>query len=177
MPNTHGGKNYKKKKRRSYDNKQINVDVDNGTDYYGKISKRLGGNRLQLDLHDGRSIQAIIPGKFMNRLWFRIGDIVQTNEDFEIVRKVKETDKDAHNAAERIDRTLDEDQNGLVFGNMLQEESDDEDTDIGNNLNNLTLDKVRNDQKRKETDKKLSTRNTSKEDRILKQADFNIDDI
>lgn len=94
MTNRKGGKNYKKgnKGRVRSLNPTGMVNHNTGNEFFGQVLKNLGGNRLLCKLDNGEEQQAIIPGKFRRRLWFRIGDyihVITGDNSSEVCRKIE----------------------------------------------------------------------------------------
>lgn len=166
LRNVHGGKSYKKGKTRKMTMQQkIDVDVESGTDFYGSVLKLLGGKRVQVKLHDGREVQVLIPGKMYNRVWIRLGTILQINQDYEIVRIVKTTDRDAQDANDRIEKATDTGELGITFG-VKKEESDNEDDCIA--LKPTIIEKKQQQQTFKTNDKNRTlARTNGKEGRVF----------
>jgi initiation factor 1A len=129
MPNTTGGKKFKKSKSRRVKSKpvKIDVDIDSGKDFYGLVNKIIGGNRVDVLLHNGIREQVVIPGRLRKRVWFKQGNIVQVNADMEIVRLVNQTDKDAKDAHSRLKQYAIENEISFDFGD--DDCSDEEDID------------------------------------------------
>ena len=100
MPNTIGGKNYKKSKsgnvRRRSKNPDMPVDTTSGFDHYGFVMKRLGNNRLYVKIDSGIEVQAVIPGRFMKKVWFNSGDVIHVRREsdksgknyYDVIKKV-----------------------------------------------------------------------------------------
>ena len=101
MPNTFGGKNYKKTKsgnvRRRSKNPNMTVDTTTGFDYYGVVMKRLGNNRLHVKIDNGVEIQAVIPGRFMKKVCFNAGDFIHVRREgdnyYDVIQKLINDDE------------------------------------------------------------------------------------
>lgn len=121
--NTKGGKGYKKYKsnRVRPANAHVTLDVEGGDGYFATVKKLMGGNKVMVELKDGSEQMAIIPGRMYKRRggWMRAGCELLINNDHEIVKVVRETDKDYTEAAKKDD-------NNDIFGdNESEEETDD----------------------------------------------------
>ena len=72
----HNATYYKRKQtsnaRRRSKNPDVPVDVSTGYDHYAMVLKRLGNNRLQIKLYNGQEVQAVIPGRFMKKIWLTL---------------------------------------------------------------------------------------------------------
>jgi len=104
------------------------IDIEGGGDFYAIVTGRLGGNRLSVKLHDGRTEQAIIPGKLYKKVWLKEGAQVQINKDLEIVRMIRDTDADKNNATEKLCEVANNDND--IFGKPREDEDDDDDEEI-----------------------------------------------
>ncbi len=105
--NTTGGKAYKKSKsgnvRRKSKNPDVPVDTTTGIDHYANVIKRLGNNRLLVKLDNGNEVQAVIPGRFMKKVWFNPGDYIHVrcegtdgNEYYDIIQKIMNPNEQAN---------------------------------------------------------------------------------
>jgi initiation factor 1A len=138
MPNTFGGKSYKKTKsrnvRRRNKNPDLPVDTSTGIDFYAIIQKRLGTNRLSVKLDNGNEIQAVIPGKFMKRVWFKAGDYIQvrrTGDNFyDVIQKIVN-----HNEQDNAQTALGKREAGEK--NIFRPSLSDEDSEEDNNFNDF----------------------------------------
>lgn len=135
MPNVRGGKGYKKSKSGREKVKFNNVEeinVINGEGFYGKIKKRLGGKPAQFEivLSNGTTTVGIVRGKLHKKVWVNIGNLVLLNQDLEIVKILKETDKDVKLAHELMNKVENE---TAIFSSYFNhdvpsdEETEDED--------------------------------------------------
>lgn len=99
-PNVKGGKGYKRgKTRRARATKNdITLDIEGGEGYYGTVTKLYGGNRVEVKLHDGTITQATIPGRMYKKQWIKPGFTVMINNEYEILKIVRDHDKDAKEA-------------------------------------------------------------------------------
>jgi len=142
MPNTFGGKSYKKTKsrnvRRRNKNPDLPVDTSTGIDFYAIIQKRLGTNRLSVKLDNGNEIQAVIPGKFMKRVWFKAGDYIQvrrTGDNFyDVIQKIVN-----HNEQNNAQTALGKRETGekdIFRPSLSDDDSDDDDDNNFNDFNN-----------------------------------------
>ncbi len=85
MPNTKGGKNYKKGKKgkgKTSGKKTETPFADSPGLLYAQVKNKLGGDRIFVDCSDGVDRQAIIPGSFYKKVWINKSDIIliQLNE-------------------------------------------------------------------------------------------------
>ena len=178
MPNTIGGKNYKKGKRlRKNKNLDKPVDTSSGSDFYGQIIKRLGHNRLSVKLDNGQTIQAVIPGKYMKRVWFNTNDYIhvqRTDEDFyDVIQKVT-NEFEQNKAANALGKRLDDDNQNYFITKEDEDEDDDQDgVEISNDSNSNDNDEDSIDSKGNIIPKPVQPKinNTSKKD------DDNIDNL
>jgi translation initiation factor IF-1 len=167
MPNTFGGRNFKKigKKRKSK-NPNIAVPTESGIDFHGQVVKRIGGNQIQVrvfSLND--DIIATIPGRFMRKVWFNAGDYVhiqQQGKFYDVIQKLQLDDeisnakriqnKNAMTGEEDIFRQDEEEEEDGDFDEIPESESEpeSEEDELGN---------------KKPVDK-VSTKNISKSEKI-----------
>ncbi len=54
----------------------VRARMPRGRELIGKITQRLGGNRMTVLSTDGKSRNCRVPGRYKRRLWLRPGDIV-----------------------------------------------------------------------------------------------------
>jgi translation initiation factor IF-1 len=146
MPNTRGGKGYKKGKTgrvKTRPEKAIeSVDVTEGEGFYARIKKRLGGKpaKFEVTLSNGTTSEVIVRGKMHKKVWINPGMLVLINNGQEIVKVIRETDKDAREANDMMGKV---ENNNSVFSTFFaNESSDDEEDDI--NLSNESSDKSDN---------------------------------
>ena len=140
MPNTIGGKNYKKSKsgniRRRSKNPDVPVDVSTGFDHYALVLKRLGNNRLHVKLDNGLEVQAVIPGKFMKKVWFNAGDYIHVKREgddgkfyYDIYQKIT-NEAELQNAKIAIQKKLDDGEQDIFRPDTkIEEEEEDDDFD------------------------------------------------
>ena len=110
MPkNTQGGNKFKKTKNcRPKKTKNTSyIDVNDGTGYYAKVTKKYGNNRVGVKLNNGIESHAIIPGLFRKKVWIDVDHIVLINTDFEILKLIKEDDPEYQNAVNMF-KTVDD---------------------------------------------------------------------
>ena len=143
MPNVFGGNKYKKGKKggRKSKNPTEAFDVTDGVHYYGQVLQKLGHNRLSIKLQTGETIQGVIPGKFMNKLWFNKEDFVVVEhtggEFYDVIQKVTAADQ-LESAAKSIGIKLNKDDYNIYrVDDDINEEDDDEDQLIQPNENHI----------------------------------------
>jgi translation initiation factor IF-1 len=128
MPNTFGGRNFKKAgKKRKTKNPNIAVPTESGIDFHGQVVKRIGGNQIQVKVFSlNDDIIATIPGRFMRKVWFNAGDYVHVQQHgkfYDVIQKLQMDDEISN--AKRIQNknaiTGEED----IFRQDEEEEEDD----------------------------------------------------
>ena len=135
--NTFGGKAYKKAKsgnvRRRSKNPDTPVDVSTGYDHYAVVLKRLGNNRIHVKLDNGLEVQAIIPGRFMKKVWFNQGDYIHVKREgedgkfyYDIFQKIT-NETELQNAKTAIQKKLDDGEQDIFRPDTKFEEEDEED--------------------------------------------------
>jgi len=142
MPNLLGGNKYKKGKKGGRKNKNPTdtFDVTDGVHYYGQVIQKLGHNRLSINLQSGETIQGVIPGKFMKKLWFNKEDFVIVEhtggEFYDVIQKIQAPDQ-LETAAKSIGIKLNKDDYNIY---RIDEDEEDEDDDelINPNQNHVT---------------------------------------
>jgi translation initiation factor IF-1 len=138
--NTFGGKGYKKAKsgnvRRRSKNPDMPVDVSTGYDHYAIVLKKLGNNRLHVKLDNGLEVQAVIPGRFMKKVWFNAGDYIHVKREgedgkfyYDIFQKIT-NDTELQNAKTAIQKKLDDGEQDIFRPDNKIEEEDEDDIDI-----------------------------------------------
>jgi translation initiation factor IF-1 len=134
MPNTRGGKGYKKGKTgrdKSRPEKKLEiVNVAEGEGFYARIKKRLGGKpaKFEIALSNGTSGEAIARGKMHKKVWINPGMLVLINSGNEIIKVIRESDKDAKEAGEMMGKV--ENANSVFSTFFVNESSDDDDINI-----------------------------------------------
>jgi translation initiation factor IF-1 len=131
MVNTIGGKGYKKGKKGGARNKNptAKFDTNDGYHHYGQVIQILGGNRLNIKLTNDVNVQAVIPGKFMNKVWFRKDDYVVLKEEnnfYDIVQKITSSEIQSI-ASNSLCTKLDKDDYNIYQTELGKNESDEED--------------------------------------------------
>ena len=138
MVNQIGGKNYKKGKKggRKTKNPTNQFDTSAGQYLYGQVISKLGHNRLAVKLQTGIEIQAVIPGRFMKKVWIHKEDYVVVNcvneKFYDVVQKV--INQEALGIASNLmGAKIDKDNNDLYNPFINKNNSDDEDDEDSNN--------------------------------------------
>jgi translation initiation factor IF-1 len=152
--NTFGGKAYKKAKsgnvRRRSKNPDMPVDVSTGYDHYAIVLKKLGNNRLLVKLDNGLEVQAIIPGRFMKKVWFNSGDYIHVKREgedgkfyYDIFQKIT-NETELHNAKSAVQQKLDDGEQDIFRPdtNFEEDEEDDIIQSGSNSENEESLDKI-----------------------------------
>jgi initiation factor 1A len=141
MPNTFGGKNYKKSKsgnvRRRSKNPDMPVDTTSGFDYFGIVMKRLGNNRLQVKIDSGIEVQAIIPGRFMKKVWFNSGDVIHVRREsdksgknyYDVIQKVV-NDGEKTKGIQLLSKHMNSDEQDIFNQNRQKDEDEDDVLDL-----------------------------------------------
>jgi len=149
--NPKGGKKHKQKASKDFKNiftgKMVYKNDEDGQ-LYAVVDKRLGGNRLLVKANinkEVKEVQAVIPGKFRNRIFMKSNDIIliQTrgfnNNQFDIIYKYSDgeaktlKDENLINDILGIEINDEEDVNvHIQFTSKIDEE--DEEEDIYDNL-------------------------------------------
>lgn len=103
--NTRGGKGYKRGKTNRVRplRRDFHLDVEGGEGYFGVVTKLAGDNTVTVNLNNGTIGKANIPGRMRKKQWIKIGFTVLLSKDdegnLEVVKIVRENDKDAKDAA------------------------------------------------------------------------------
>ena len=140
-PNIKGGKGYKKAKtgRVRASKHDISLDVEGGEGYYGTVTKLLGEKRIEVKLHDGNIKQATIPGRMYKKQWIKPGFVVLINNDYEIMKIVREHDKNAKEASELLQKSSGTDN---IFGNIIEDSDDEVAETLGQEIKNPNMKQV-----------------------------------
>lgn len=132
--NTRGGKGYKQSKsgnvRRRSKNPDMPVDVSTGFDHYAIVLKRLGNNRISVKLDNGMEVQAVIPGRFMKKVWFNPGDYIHVKREgedgkfyYDIFQKIV-NEGELQNAKTAIQKKLNDGEQDIFRPDTKIEEED-----------------------------------------------------
>lgn len=157
MPNLLGGNKYKKGKKGGRKNKNPTetFDVTDGVHYYGQVIQKLGHNRLSIKLQTGETIQGVIPGKFIKKLWFNKEDFVVVEhtggEFYDIIQKIQAPDQ-LDTAAKSIGIKLNKDDYNIYRIDEDDDEDDDDEDELYNPNENHVTDKHVYRQREKERD-------------------------
>lgn len=109
--NIKGGKGYKKRKTnrdRCQPKREFAINVEEGEGYYATVNKIVGGNQVEVTLNNGTVTNVIIPGRMKRgrkQGWIRQNMTVLVNTENEILKIVRDNDKDAvtaHNMMNRV---------------------------------------------------------------------------
>jgi translation initiation factor IF-1 len=176
MPNLLGGNKYKKGKKGGRKNKNPTetFDVTDGVHYYGQVLQKLGHNRLSIKLQTGETIQGVIPGKFIKKLWFNKEDFVVVehvgSEFYDVIQKIQAPDQ-LETAAKSIGIKLNKDDYNIYRVDEENDDDDDEDELIQPNTNH-EVDKSVYRQREKERDNaRRKNRDVDDFDRPIAVAD------
>ena len=144
--NPQGGKKHKQKASKDFKNffngKMIYKNINDGQ-LYACVEKRLGGNRLLVKAtinKEVKEVQAVIPGKFRNRIYMKVNDVIliQTRgfnkNQFDVIYKYSDGEVKQLKEEDLINDILgivneekEEDNCTVQFTNKIDEDDDDED--------------------------------------------------
>lgn len=126
MPSKKGDKGRKKHR---IERPCPNLNIDNGEGYYAKIEKKMGGNRVLVELHTGEKHEAIIKGRDRNKKFMNVGEYVLLNDGFEIEAVIRATHPKASEATRYLKKISN---GGIIFKDYSDDEneSDEELEDI-----------------------------------------------
>lgn len=153
MPkNTRGGKGHKKGKNKTHDDqKDEALVIRNDDQIYACVLSRKGGSRVEVTCHDGAVRSALIPGKFIRRVWINKDDILlcdyDMNDTSRCYIRYKYTKREAQmlkNKGEiKFDINFEEEREpGFKYAeldDLEDDESDDENVMVQHNLDKLDL--------------------------------------
>lgn len=131
--NTRGGKGYKRGKtnRVRPTRHEIHLDVEGGEGYYGIVTKLVGDNTVMVNLSDGTTGKANIPGRMRKKQWIKIGFKVLLSKDpennLEVVKIIRENDKESKDVTHMMQKSSHED---------LFNKNDDDDDMFGDEITN-----------------------------------------
>ena len=173
MPNLLGGNKYKKGKKGGRKNKNPTdtFDVTDGVHYYGQVIQKLGHNRLSIKLQTGETIQGVIPGKFMKKLWFNKEDFVvvehTSGEFYDVIQKIQAPDQ-LETATKSIGIKLNKDDYNIY--RVDEDEDDDDDELIKPNENHITDKHVYRQREKERDNARRKNRDTDDFDRPIAVA-------
>jgi translation initiation factor IF-1 len=139
--NTKGGKNYKKRKtnrERNIPKKEYSVNVEEGEGYYAIVRRILGGNQVEVTMNNGTIDVVTIPGRMRKGrrgCWIKQDAKILVNADKEILKIVRDTDKEAIIVRNVLNRAT----GGNSYFNG-SDSSDDEDELVADNVQVLRTD-------------------------------------
>jgi len=123
MPkNKFGGSGHKKSKRGNRN--RVGAFNEESGDYYAKVIKIAGDNKVDVKLHDGRLMQVRIPGRYFRKVWVRPEDLICCTEE---EMRWKVDNESERSAARKL--FLAHGGTDTLFGSANDEESDEEESD------------------------------------------------
>lgn len=167
--NAIGGKNYKKgkSKRGKKRNPEGEVDEQTGIDFYGTVTRMLGGPRIRVKLNDGTETDCIIPGK-LRRVWVKPGSYVHVRREDDACELVRRID-DRHEQS-KAGKLVQKDGDDDIFETDVVEEHDD--SNVYNTLSKIAGEAKSEDKKIQnrlsQKKKELNMQNTKRCPRVLK---------
>jgi translation initiation factor IF-1 len=127
--NIKGGKNYKKfksRRERVQPNQQASINIDEGEGYIATVLEIQGGNKVKVKTHNNTEETVIIPGRMRKGRsgnWIKPGMDILVNSEYEIVKIIRGTDKNAIMARNIMDKIS---SNNTYFTFQNEESSDDD---------------------------------------------------
>lgn len=168
-PNKIGGKDYKKRKTRRVRaaKKDFSLDVEGGEGYYGTVLKLCGTNRVEVKLNDETTCQVVIPGRMYKKQWIKPGFIVLINNELEIVKIVRENDKNIKEATNLLNK------NNMYDESEEEDDEDEETIHLDNSMEKNTHSKSSDNQKVKETQRRNNREKIFTDPELLKKETTN----
>lgn len=137
--NIKGGKDYKKykTKRERTQPKQdnISINVDEGEGYFATVLEIQGGNKVKVKLNNGTEETVTIPGRMKKGRrgnWIKVNMVVLVSTDHEIMKILRETDKDITIARNMLDKVS----GSKSYFNFNNDSSSDDDSDNDDSSDN-----------------------------------------
>jgi translation initiation factor IF-1 len=180
MPNLLGGNKYKKGKKGGRKNKNPTetYDVTNGVHYYGQVIQKLGHNRLSIKLQTGETIQGVIPGKFLKKLWFNKEDFVVVEHTgstfYDVIQKIVAPDQ-LETAAKSIGIKLNKDDYNIYRVDEDNNDDSEDDKLIQPNENHVTDKSIYRQREKERDNARRKNRDGDDFDRPIAVADSDSD--
>jgi translation initiation factor IF-1 len=141
--NIKGGKNYKKfksRRERAQPKQHTSINIDEGDGYIATVLEIQGGNKVKVKTHNNTEETVIIPGRMRKGRrgnWIKPGMDILVNSEYEIVKIIRGTDKEAVMARNIMDKIS---SNNTYFA--LQDDSSSDDDELEYDSNNENLNKL-----------------------------------
>lgn len=170
MPNTFGGRNFKKvgKKRKSK-NPNIAVPTESGIDFHGQVIKRIGGNQLQVKVFAlNEDIIATIPGRFMRKVWFNAGDYIHVQQQgkfYDVIQKIQ-MDEEISNARRIQNKNAVTGEEDIFRQDEKEDEEDDFDELPNSDSNSESGDDSEDELENKKSVNKISSKSLTQSEKI-----------
>ena len=167
--NRFGGNRAKRMKNKNFSKQKRELVTKDTNQYYAYVNKRLGSNRLSVYTDDGEEIQAIIPGKFMRRVYMREKDIVlvekceyaemyhivlkYSDDEARKLKKLKVLGKiiEFSSSKESMDDShYEKTKNAFTFVDGKIDEEEDDDLDVKDFYKNLKTTNIKKEKKEEE---------------------------
>lgn len=129
--NVKGGKGYKKRKtnrERVQPKQDYSINVEEGEGYFATVRRILGGNQVEVTLNNGTIGTVVIPGRMKKGRrggWIKQNMIVLVNTEHEILKIIRDSDKDSVTAHTMMDKVAAA-KSGFCFYDDSSSDDDDE---------------------------------------------------
>jgi len=183
--NVTGGKGHKKSARaRKTKNPSTIFDTNDGKHQYAQVIQKLGHNRLSVKTQSGETVQAVIPGKFMKKVWFNKDDFIVINSEnddyYDVVQKLVTSDMQ-NLAAMALGTKLDKDDYNIYQTNMHDDSDSDDDNDNNNNNNTNDHKSTASVFRKREKDRDIARKENNRDEfekpvSIVEKSDNDSDD-
>jgi len=153
VKNITGGNKAKKGKRggRLSKNPTTEFNTEDGLHFYAQVTSKVGGNTIEVLLQTGETVHASIPGRFKKRVWFNKDDLIVVRQEsgkfYDIIQKLTNPSS-LLAASTALNIKIDKDNSNIFRADIIDEESDDEESKPSDPKTNLMLERRKKDKER-----------------------------
>lgn len=153
VKNITGGNKAKKGKRggRMSKNPTTEFNTEDGLHFYAQVTSKVGGNTIEVLLQTGETVHANIPGRFKKRVWFNKDDLIVVRQEsgkfYDVLQKITNPST-LLAASTALNVKIDKDNANIFRADIIDEESDDEESNPADSKTHLNLERRKKDKER-----------------------------
>jgi translation initiation factor IF-1 len=153
VKNITGGNKAKRGKRggRMSKNPTTEFNTEDGLHFYAQVTSKVGGNTIEVLLQTGETVHANIPGRFKKRVWFNKDDLIIVRQEsgkfYDVLQKIINPSTMIA-ASTALNIKIDKDNSNIFRADIVDEESDDEDSKPIDSKTSLMMERRKKDKDR-----------------------------